>query len=1011
VRSGPLVLLVSLLATGLAVPSVEAQYFGRNKVRYEGFDFRILKTEHFDLHYYPEEEEAARLAAAMAERWYGRLSRVFGHELKRRQPIILYAGHPHFVQTNAIPGELSEGTGGVTEILKRRVVLPLAGAPAETDHVLGHELVHAFQFDITGQGHGAFSVPGAVRLPLWFVEGMAEYLSLGPDDPHTAMWMREAVRTHKLPGLRELDEPRYFPYRYGHAFWAYIAGRFGEERIAEILKAAGHKGNALRAIQKTLKLDISALSKDWQQSLQQAYGELVASTESPDTSGRPVATKAGGGGNLNVGPALSPDGRKLLFLSERGLFSIDLYLADADTGRVQHRVVDQALDPHFESLEFIHSAGTWAPNGRRFAFAAVHGGKPQLTLVNAESVEVEREIRLAELDEIQGPTWSPDGRAIAFSGLRGGLTDLYVYTLDSGELRRLTHDVFADLQPAWSPDGKSLAFVTDRFTSRWDELKMGHYELGLLDLASGDIRRLAGFDGAKNINPQWTPDGRGLYFLSDRLGITNLYRLELAGGELHQLTDVASGISGITPLSPALAAAAAAERVVFSAYVAGRYELYALDSSQALTGQALTTHRASAARLPPLAPEHERGASLADGAAAAPAPTTGVRSGRYQPRLSLDRIGQPFLAVGSDPFGTFVSGGASLFWSDMLGDRDLVTAAQFNGTAFSGLVGYQSRRNRWNWGLVASQVPTESGSISTGLADADGQTVSLEQDVRFRETDRRLAGVLEYPLNRAERFEWTAGFRRVSFDNRVTTKTFSLSNGDLLHQEERQLPAPQPLNLGELSAAFVHDTALFGAASPIVGERYRLEATRSMGSLGYTGLLADYRRYVMPVRPFTLAGRVLHYGRYGGDSEDPRFTPLFLGYQNLVRGYSLGSFGSGDCTGSFGLTTCSALDLLLGSRLLVGNLELRFPLFGLFGGERFYGPFPIEVALFADAGVAWSRGATPSLLGGRRDGVRSVGVALRVNVFGFLIGEVDYVRPLDRRERRGRFQFGIGPGF
>src|SRR5262249_13789086 len=115
------VLLAGLLAAGLAVPSAEAQYFGRNKVRYEAFAFQILQTEHFDLYYYPEEQEAAQLAARMAERWYTRLSQVFRHQLRRRQPIILYASHPHFVQTNAIPGELSEGTGGVTEVLKRRV--------------------------------------------------------------------------------------------------------------------------------------------------------------------------------------------------------------------------------------------------------------------------------------------------------------------------------------------------------------------------------------------------------------------------------------------------------------------------------------------------------------------------------------------------------------------------------------------------------------------------------------------------------------------------------------------------------------------------------------------------------------------------------------------------------------------------------------------------------------------------------------------------------------------------
>ena len=59
-------------------------------------DFQVLATEHFDLYYYPEERAAADIAARMAERWYYRLSRFFGHELRGRQAFILYAVPAHF---------------------------------------------------------------------------------------------------------------------------------------------------------------------------------------------------------------------------------------------------------------------------------------------------------------------------------------------------------------------------------------------------------------------------------------------------------------------------------------------------------------------------------------------------------------------------------------------------------------------------------------------------------------------------------------------------------------------------------------------------------------------------------------------------------------------------------------------------------------------------------------------------------------------------------------------------
>src|SRR5687768_5088009 len=198
------VVLAALLVLGLAAPS-DAQYFGRNKVQYERFDFKVLATEHFDIYYYPEEEAAVRLAARMAKRWHARLTKLLQHELSGRQPLILYAAHPHFQQTNII-GEIGEGTGGVTESNRRRVIMPFAGGLAETDHVLGHELVHAFQYDITSQtGPSGRQVgPGLAALPLWFIEGMAEYLSLGPIDSNTAMWVREASSRDAMPSIDKL---------------------------------------------------------------------------------------------------------------------------------------------------------------------------------------------------------------------------------------------------------------------------------------------------------------------------------------------------------------------------------------------------------------------------------------------------------------------------------------------------------------------------------------------------------------------------------------------------------------------------------------------------------------------------------------------------------------------------------------------------------------------------------------------------------------------------------------
>ncbi|MEO5896966.1 MAG: peptidase S9 [Vicinamibacterales bacterium] len=1004
-----LAVLVALCAP--AVATAQGGYFGQNKVQYKNFDFKVLKTEHFDIYYYPEEEGAARIASRLAERWYGRLSQLLTHDLRGRQALILYASGPHFRQTNAIEGELGEGTGGVTEAYKRRIILPFAGPLESTDHVLGHELVHAFQYDITGTNVSTNSA-GALALPLWFIEGMAEYLSIGPDDPHTAMWMRESARREKLPAIKDLDNPKFFPYRYGQALWAFIGGKYGDRAVGSLLRAGAVAKDYDEAFKAVLGVDAKELSTLWQGAEFNAYRPIAEKTKMPSSFARGVIAKGATGGELNVSPEISPDGSRLIFFSEKDLFSVDLYLADAATGKIIRKITNTATDPHFESLQFLGSAGAWDPAGTRFMFPGISKGDPVLTIVNVDNGKQEREIRVKELDEILNPTWSADGNRIAFSGLVGGLNDLFVYDLSTSTLKRLTNDAFAELDPAWSPDGQRLAFATDRFTTNMTVLDPGHPRIAVMDVASGEVKEVAGFRDAKNISPQWTRDGRSLFFLSDRQGITNIYRVSLDGGEPMQLTNLLTGVSGITSLSPAMSAGGG--RVIFSAYEEDGYNIYALETDAQTSGTALVELPQYAGILPPRTkPEGAVATALNNPTQSLPpAAAAEVPEAEYKPKLSLDFAGQPTIAVGADPFGTYAAGGVSFLFSDVLGNHQLATSAQVTSRfdEFGGSVFYLNRTHRWNWGAALSQTPYVSRGYATGITSTPGGDVYVENEYRVLQTDRSAQGVISYPLSRAQRVEVSGGFRQVGLKQDVTTRTYSLNTGQQLTQDKEDLARFETLNLGQASAALVYDTSIFGATSPIRGSRYRFEVSQSSGSLTYTGFLADGRTYYMPMRPFTIAVRGLFYGRYGSDGESERLPIMYLGYQGLVRGYDPGSFEAGEC-GIQSDGSCPAFDRLIGSRVAVGNAELRFPLLGLFNkGNAYYGKLPIEMALFADAGLAWGKTTSPAFAGGDRDVVKSVGAAARMNIFGFAIGEVAYVKPLDRT-RGWLWQFSLRPGF
>jgi len=1018
-----IVALAAIAVLGVSAAPALAQYFGQNKVQYRQLDFKVLRTQHFDIYFYPQEQAGTEIAARMAERWYARLSKLFHHELRGRQPLILYASPTDFQQTNVIPGDLGEGTGGVTEPIRRRIVLPLAGPLADTDHVLGHELVHAFQFDVTTNPGAPAGENGAERLPLWFIEGMAEYLSLGPVDPNTAMWLRDGARQERLPDIKDLDDPKYFPYRWGQAFWAYVGGTYGDDLIPLMLSTAAAAADMNTVTRKVLGVDTKQLSEDWHASIHRTYDRVLASTTPPSGAGRAVIKGTDQASGLNVGPAISPDGRWIAFLSSRGLLSIDLYVADANTGRVVRKLTSTATDPHVSSIEFIYSAGTWDNESRQLAIATVASGRPALAIYDALNGDKKREIKIPEVDQILSPTWSPDGRAIAFSGLSEGLSDLYLYDLGASRLQRLTNDAFAEVHPSWSPDSRLIAFATDRFTTNLDTLALGHYELATIDPAGGRVQRVQTFADADSRNPQWSGDGRQLYFISDPAGIPDVYAVTIGSGATTQLTNVQTGTSGITSSSPALSVAPARDVAAFSVYNDGKYDIYTVDAAAARAPVSRVGF--NAAMLPPADRKESMVATvLADPSFGLP-PRQQTAQGQvtdYKPSLALEGIGQPTVAVGVNRFGSTIGGGLSFYFSDLLGNHTLATAVQLNsgiGNNFSpkdtaAEAAYIDQSRRWQWGLIGGQIPYLSGGISStvGFAPQAG-TVRVDEVIIDRQTEQSASALVAYPFDRARRIEFQAGTTRVSFDRRIETTISSLSTGQILSDDVSDSTTLAPaLNLANTSAAFVYDTSAFGATSPISGQRYRLEASPTFGALTFTNLLVDYRRYLMPAPFYTIAARLIHDGRYGSGGEDARLFPMYIGYPALVRGYDINSFGPDDCVPN-AASQCPAFDRLLGSRMLVGNLEFRFPLLRPFGvsSSRMYGPIPMEVALFADGGVAWSKGESPSLLGGSRSGVSSAGAALRVNLFGYAVGQLDIARPFQRPGSGWVFQFNLAPGF
>jgi Tol biopolymer transport system component len=803
-----------------------------------------------------------------------------------------------------------------------------------------------------------------------------------------------------------------------------VAGRWGDGVIGQMLAIGGAAGDYRVGIERVLGVTTADLSNDWHAALRSTYGPIVEKTTAPAEVGRLLLSGGEGlGGDLNVAPAISPDGRRIAFLSERSLFSIDLFVADAQTGEVLRRLTSTASDPHLSSLQFIHSSGSWAADSRRFAVASIVAGGPALVIYDTERGSKEQEFRISDLDEIYNPSWSPDSRAVVFTGMKGGLTDLYIFDLETSNLRALTNDAFADIQPAWSPDGRTIAFATDRFSTRLDTLSIGEYRLAFVDVGTGAVTQAGAFTRGKNINPQWSTDGGSVYFISDRDGISNVYRMTLGSGgaDVVQLTSISTGVSGITAESPALTVSAKTGTAAFTVYDRGKYHVHAIDTATAQPVAspilATTTNGPPPGTLPPLERvESDVVALLGDPSFGLPPPQE-YEVTEYDSGLSLEAVGPLSISAGADRYGAAFGGGIALYFSDFLGNHALVTAFQINSGVTGSFsfrdsaiqVAYANRAKRWNWGLIGGQFPYLSGGYQTSIGTVGNEPALIDQTILYRQTERLGSGLVAYPFSRADRVEFQGGVTQLTFDQIVRTEAYSLRTGQLISEGTAESSIGEPMSLFTSSAALVHDSSLFGATSPIQGRRSRLEAAPNFGTINFTSVLADYRRYFMPVSFYTIAGRVLHSGRYGSGSDDNRLYPLYIGYPNLVRGYDMYSFTSRECAAG---SESICYDRLQGSRMLVGNVEFRFPLLRPFGvTSQMYGPLPVEIAVFADAGVAWDHLETPRLFGGERVGVASAGVAARLNVFGFLVMEFDLARPFQRPTEGWMFQFHLAPGF
>jgi len=576
--------LVSLVSSP---GGTQAWWFGKNKVQYKSFEWQVLKTPHFDLHFTEEYRDLAARTAVILEYGYGKLSEDFNHYIKWRIPVILYGSHSDFQQTNILWSNIPEGVQAFAEPNRRRMVIHYSGSDGDFTHTTIHELVHIFSYDIIYGNllRSVFTRNMLFRIPDWFMEGLAEYYSVGYDET-AEMFMRDATVFDYLPDLDYAYG--YMAYKAGQSALNYISRTYGAGKVVEIMDHLRYQRSMEVALKSTLGISTAELSRDWKKSLRRAYWPLYADKKEPEFYGRRLTDHMKDHNYMNTKPVFSPDGEYIVFFSDRkGLDGI--YLMNALSGKIEKKLLIGSMSTRFESIRSMISRLTFEPGGERLAFIAKSHGEDRLFIMKIPSGDIEQEIALP-LDFFHSPAWSPDGREIVVVGTIAGRTDLYIYDFIEGSIRQLTADPEGESGPSWFPGGERIAYSRSPvsivqpdfepdstgvekienvdFKSK-ENLDSVDADIWSVDTRTGEMKLLIGTPG-DDLDPTVLPGEEEIIFSSNEELVSNLYRGSIKYGGYFRFTDVLGGL-----FSPAYSASK--DRLVFSGFNSAGYDIFVME--------------------------------------------------------------------------------------------------------------------------------------------------------------------------------------------------------------------------------------------------------------------------------------------------------------------------------------------------------------------------------------------------------------------------------------------------
>jgi hypothetical protein len=824
--------LIFLVLIFNQIATAQFFYFGRNKVHYEDFDWKILQTDHFDIYYYGGMQNIAEIGATYAEEIYDELKVEMNHVVTRRVPLIFYNTSNEFQQTNTSPGLLPDGVGGFFEFLKGRVVLPSNGSLKDFRHVIRHEIVHVFMTNKVYQVLRDHKLPPDRLPPLWFTEGLAEYLSTEVD-AQAEMVMRDAVLNNYLVSLENIYRiyGTFLMYKEGQSFLEFAGEKFGKQRIFDILENFWFDKSFNKNMEFSFRKKLEDLDAEWQYHLKKKYYPLMENNV-PPAMGSKKLTKEG----FNFSPVgYTIDGvRFLYFIGNRDGYA-SIYRMPVDENNLSLDdptiVLRGEQTDEFEAFHLFQSAIDVSNDGL-VAFVTKKGGTDAIHFFSIKSNEAVKSFQTHDLVNLISPKFSASGNRVVFHAMdRKGFMDLYIYDIISEKLFRLTNDYYDDRDPIFGLDDNQIIFTSDRTAGIFRE----KYNLFTIDLNTFEINYIT-YLNTHNFSPALSPGKNRLLFTSEHDGVRNIWELPFVNGKFGKQIKRVTGFvtSAFTPSFTDTSS------IVFSGFENFSINIYTknIPYSDSVETIIIDTDLA-------------RGHWIANEIHL----PTERKEVKYEKSYSLDFVQS---VVSTDPiFGT--RGGAVLSLSDLLGD-DRYYMLIYNSAdvqsdilkSFNIILQRVNLGKRVNYGF--------------GVFHFSGRRYDLrDPDEYFYERVFGGSFALNYPLSKFQRLE--------------ATVTMANSNKEIITNViERK--ALLMLN----SIAFVHDNSLWGPTGPIAGSRALLllgyTSDIKFSNVNYFSAVFDYRYYARVALTTLFAFRTAFF--YNEGKEARRYI---IGGSWDLRGY------------------------------------------------------------------------------------------------------------------------------